>query len=166
MIAMIMSDASPMPRPSEPHARLASLAGRWTAEETLHPSPFSPAGGARRATTVNRMDVDGFFLVNQYTQTEGDRVVFRGLGVYGWDPGRAEYSMYWVDSMGTPPADVVWGTWEGDTLTFARSGPRGHSRYVYVLEAADRYVFRLESSADGAAWTTLMTGVYTRVADA
>ncbi len=155
-----------MPKPSEAHARLARLAGRWEADETMHPSEWAPIESKRRATTVNRMGVDGFFLLNEYTQYDGDRAAFRGFGVYGWDPARERYSMYWVDSMGSPPAAQVWGTWEGDTLTFQQETPRGHHRYVYVLEAEDRYVFRMASSKDGATWTEILTGVYTRVGDA
>ena len=150
-----------MPTPSPAHARLARLAGRWEADETLHPPAFGPV----EATTVNRMAVGGLFLVNEYAQHDGDAVVFRGFGVYGWDPARERYSMYWVDSMGAPPAATLWGTWDDDTLTFRREGPDGHHRYVYVLEGDDRYVFRIESSTDGETWSTGMTGIYTRISD-
>ncbi|MCB9594407.1 MAG: DUF1579 family protein [Sandaracinaceae bacterium] len=163
---MSESNGFEMPRPGEPHARLAKLAGRWDATETMFPSPWDPAGGARRARTVNRLTIDGFFLLNEYEQEHEGAVVFRGLGIYGWDAQRERYSMYWVDSMGAPPSSAVWGSWEADTLTFAHETPRGHTRYVYVFEADDRYVFRLESSPDGETWAPMMIGTYTRVGDA
>lgn len=154
-----------MPRPGEAHTRLAKLAGRFEARETMFPSPWDPKGGERRAVTVNRMDVDGFFLVNEYTQYDGGgHAVFRGLGIYGWDARRARYSMYWVDSMGMPPGEVVWGQWQGDVLTFAQSGERGHTRYVYEVRD-DGYRFRLETSRDGQTWEPMMVGEYARLAD-
>jgi len=37
-----------MPPPTAEHNRLKALAGSWTAEETLHPSPWDPPREARR----------------------------------------------------------------------------------------------------------------------
>lgn len=38
-----------MPKPGDPHQKLAALVGGWSGGETLHPSPSDPAGGTARA---------------------------------------------------------------------------------------------------------------------
>ncbi len=149
-----------MPKPSEAHHKLAQLAGEWIGEEILYPSPWSPQ--ERRATgySSNRMAVDGFFLINDYHEERDGQVVFRGHGVYGYDPKRARYTMHWFDSMGMPPDETL-GSWEGDTLTFENRSEMGHGRYIYRV-AADSYVFRIETSKDGQSWSPMMEGRFQR----
>jgi Protein of unknown function (DUF1579) len=150
-----------MPQPSAAHAKLAAFVGEWVGEEILHPSPWAPEKHSAIGRSSNRMGVDGFFLINDYIEERDGEVVFRGHGVYGYDPKRQRYTMHWFDSMGMPPNEML-GSWEGNTLTFQNRGEMGHSRYVYVLEGDDRYQFRIESSTDGQSWTPLMEGHYRR----
>jgi hypothetical protein len=150
-----------MPKPSAAHIKLAALAGEWVGEETLFPSPWAPEKRSAIGRTSNRMDIDGFFLINDYTEEREGEVMFRGHGVYGYDPKRQRYTMHWFDSMGMPPGETL-GTWEGNTLTFQNQSEMGHSRYVYVLESADAYTFRIESSKDGESWTPMMEGRFRR----
>jgi uncharacterized protein YndB with AHSA1/START domain len=153
---------SDMPQPGDEHRRLEALAGDWTAEETLHPSPWDPKGGPAVGRIRARMDLDGFFLVTDYVQERGGRTSYRGHGVFGWDSGERCYTMHWFDSLGsggTPPAK---GRFEGNVLTFSHQHPMGHSRYVYTLEGEGRYSFRIENSQNGRAWSTFLEGKYAR----
>jgi Protein of unknown function (DUF1579) len=150
-----------MPAPGKAHAKLAALEGDWIAEETLHPSPWSPQAKTATGRSHNRMGIDGFFLINDYTQEQDGQVVFRGHGVYGWDAKRERYTMHWFDSMGMPPRETL-GTFEGNTLVFDNRSEMGHSRYRYVLES-DAYRFTIEVSRDGEHFTPVMEGNYRRV---
>jgi hypothetical protein len=151
-----------MPKPTPAHEKLRALEGSWSGAEILHPSPWSPEARAATGTFENRVALDGFFLVNEYTESRDGAVVFRGHGVYGWDPKRERYTMHWFDTMGFPPNETL-GTWEGDTLTFENRGPQGQNRYVYVVRDTDHLEFRIEHSRDGSEWQRFMEGTYERV---
>ncbi len=150
-----------MPKPTEAHRKLEALVGEWAGDEILFPSPWAPE--ERRATgrTTARMGIDGFFLLTDYTESRDGEVMFRGHGVYGFDVRRQRYTMHWFDSMGMPPNETL-GTWEGDTLTFTNQSEMGHARYSHAMPDADHYVFRIETSRDGATWQPMMEGRYTR----
>jgi hypothetical protein len=151
-----------MPLPTEQHERLAQLAGTWSGEETLHPSPWDRSGGQAHGTIEARMACDGFFLIADYVERREGRVTLRGHGVYGWDPRIDRYTMHWFDSLGDDPGPPALGTWEGDRLVFEREDPDGHTRYVYQL--GDRqYSFRIEFSPDGELWKLFMHATYLRM---
>ena len=67
-----------MPKPQPQHARLKDLAGTWTAEETLFPSPWDPQGGKASGRFQSRMDLDGFFAIADYAQERGGHPSYRG----------------------------------------------------------------------------------------
>jgi hypothetical protein len=151
-----------MPKPSAEHQRLlAAMTGSWTSEETIFPSPWGP-GGKRTGRAESRAACDGFFAVTDYEQMTEGKVSYRGHGVYGYDGTKKCWSMHWFDSMGGMPAHLVWGNWEGDTLTFAISDERGHHRYVYAFQKDGSYVFAIGASQDGKVWKTFMEGKFTR----
>ena len=149
-----------MPRPNEHHERLATLAGNWIGEETMHASPWGEAGSGDGRIAA-RIDLEGFFLVSDYVQERDGRVTYRGHGVYGWDEKQQCYTMHWFDSLGSPVGGPALGTWDGDRLVFSHQTPMGHSRYVYDFEEA-AYRFRIENSQDGQQWTVFMEARYSR----
>jgi hypothetical protein len=151
-----------MPKPGEQHLMLKKLEGKWEGKEKLSPSPWGPGGEAVGKYT-GRMDVDGFFLVQDYVEEKEGKVVFRGHGIFGWDAGDKKFTWYWVDSMGQPPAAASRGDWKGDTLTFESSSAHGKGRYTFRFEGDRTYHFRLENSFDGGkTFTQLMEGTYHR----
>lgn len=151
-----------MPRPGEAHQKLATLAGDWEGEETMHPSPWGP-GGPAKGRTRSRMSEDGFFLISDYEQEMHGSVCFRGHGVMGFDPHTQRYLWYWVDSMGMPPATATSGDFRGHDLVFENESPMGRHRYTYAPEGPDLYRFSMEASQDGGAtWRPFMTGTYRR----
>jgi hypothetical protein len=151
-----------MPVVTDEHRRLHVFAGDWIGEETLEPSPWG-AGGPALGKYTGRVVCDGFFVAQDYAQEVNGAIGFRGHAVFGYDVPQKQFAWYWVDSMGSVPAQPAWGTWEGDTLQFTSHSPMGAGRYTYVFEGSDRYRFRLENSFDGGkTWHTFMTGVYRR----
>ena len=141
---------------------LCRLAGRWLGRETLH----SPAGtepeGQAEGRFSNRI-FEGRYLVNEYEQSVDGKVVFRGHGIYGFDPGSKCYSMYWVDSNGTPPGSPLLGVFEENQLVFLKRGDGGTTRYAYRFDAENCFRFGLSVSADGQIFQPVLTGRYERV---
>lgn len=150
-----------IPKPTEHHEKLAAMAGNWQGEETLHPSPFGP-GGTAVGRFTNRTDLGGFVLIQDYAQTRDGAECFHGHGVYGFDAASGDYLMFWSDTMGGMPTEIVRGRWEGNVLTFAASCEHGHSRYVYTLHDDGSFGFSLHMSQDGENWAPYMEGRYTR----
>jgi hypothetical protein len=151
-----------MPRPGVQHALLHKLVGEWEGKEELSPSPWGP-GGEAVGRYSGRLDLDGFFVIQDYVEEKDGRVVFRGHGVFGWDATDQTYTWYWVDSMGGAPAAPSRGTWNGDTLIFQSHSPQGQGRYTYRFEGDRTYHFKLENSFDGGqTFTQLMQGTYNR----
>jgi hypothetical protein len=148
-----------MPKPTEAHRRLAALAGRWSGEEILHPAPWQPERRTALGHFDNRVGIDGMFLINDYREERDGQVIFRGHGVYGWDAERERYTMYWFDSAGVPPRQIL-GRWQGETLTFEAEGPS--VRYVYTVPGADRFTFRIERLVEGERWEPVLEGDYRR----
>jgi hypothetical protein len=151
-----------MPRPSAEHTKLHVLAGEWEGSETLSPSPWGH-GGTAIGKSSGRLGPGGFFVIQDYVEEKGGQVVFNGHGVFGWDAEQKSYAWYWVDSMGFVPDAPARGQWVGDTLTFAKSTPRGEARYTYRFEGERTYHLAIENSFDGGAtWKTFMSGTYHR----
>jgi hypothetical protein len=151
-----------MPVPQPEHKKLEALTGTWTGEEKMHPSPWDPQGGPATSRTEGRVALGGFFVITNYTQHRNGQLSYEGHGVYGWDPAKRAFLMWWFDSIGSIPPGPARGVWEGNTLTFSSTSPMGHQRYVYTFEGHDRQRFRLEQSQDGKQWTLFMEGTYRR----
>lgn len=150
------------PTANENHRRLEALVGTWTGDETIHPSQWDPNGGPARGTFENRLDLDGFFLINDYVETRDGKVSYRGHGVYGWDDKESCYTMYWFDSMGGGGYAIpARGTWEGNILMFEHKTPLSYVRYIYEI-GDGVFDFRIDNSKDGSEWTTFMDGHYVR----
>ena len=147
----------------EEHRKLAVFAGTWSGKETIHPSPWDPKGGTSQGRTDARLALDGFALVTDYEQERDGKIVFRGHGVYGWDPFERCYVMHWVDNVGgTVHLTGARGEWRGSQLVFTASSPRGHGRYTYMIESETRYRFRIDMSPDGQNWMPFLEATYTK----
>jgi hypothetical protein len=155
-----------MPKPGAAHQKLSALIGDWTGDETLHPSPWDPAGGPAEARVTNRWVADGFAVVQEYEQIRNGEVTFRGHGVFWYDPERDEYVMHWWDSMGSP-ANEYRGRLEGNRLTLGAPMPQGgQSRTSWLITDPDAHDFLMEVSPDGENWQPAMVGKYRRHAAA
>lgn len=151
-----------MPTVQEQHKKLALFAGNWAGEEKMYPSPWDPEGGMALGKMVSKIDLDGFFLIQDYIQERGGQVSFRGHGILGWDGQIDKYTMHWFDSMGMPAHEPALGAWDGNTLRFEHTTPMGQQRYLFISEGPSRYSFKMENSQDGKSWTTFMEGHYNK----
>ncbi|MFN7964399.1 MAG: DUF1579 family protein [Acidobacteriota bacterium] len=151
-----------MPSPGTEHKQLAALAGKWSGDEIMHPSPMGP-GGKSVGFTDARMSADDFYLITDYHQEVGGKRTYHGHGVIGYDTFGKRYVWYWVDSMGMPPCNATVGQFGGSDFVFESDTPHGKTRYVYSLKSADRYTFKIEISPDGGkTWAPFMEGDYKR----
>jgi hypothetical protein len=154
--------AMEMPKPGDAHKKLSALVGEWAGDETLHPSPWDPTGGAAAARVTNRWIVDGFAVLQEYEQSRNGQVTFRGQGVFWYDPRRDEYVMHWWDSMGGTAGEYR-GRFDGNRLTLGAPMPQGgHSRTSWLLTGPDAHDFVMEVSPDGQVWQPAMQGRYQR----
>jgi hypothetical protein len=152
-----------MPQVNENHQRLHRLGGQWVGTETMHPSPWGPGGTATGRSQI-RVDVDGFFVLQDYVQERDGKIAYRDHGIFGWDDQQKNVIWYWVDSMGFVPPAPSRGQWQGDTLTLEHpplAGSRG--RYTFRLVDDDRYEFKIENSRDdGRSYQTFLEASYRR----
>jgi hypothetical protein len=152
-----------MPKPTAGHKKLEMLAGTWTGDETMHPSPWDPKGGVANATMSSRVAVDGFYVIGDYEQRRNGVVTYRGHSVFGYDEKAQEVVLHWFDSMGTGE-DVFRGRFQGQTLTLTCQNPMGHHRLVYDFNEKGTLRSKMEMSQDGKKWSAMLDGVYHRKA--
>jgi hypothetical protein len=151
--------AMEMPKPNDQHRKLQRLAGNWSGPETMPPGPWGP-GGPATGKYVARVDLDGFFVVQDYVQEVAGKVTYRGHGVVGWDARAETFTWYWVDSMGEVPPAPARGRWSDDSLVFEHEGER-KSRYTYTFPDDRTMTLKIEGSQDGGnTWGTFVEGTY------
>jgi hypothetical protein len=150
-----------MPKPTPAHDRLKKFIGTWKGTEQLSPSPWDPQGGTAAAVAENRAALDGFAVIQDYTQVREGKPTFRGHGVITFDPNENCYSMHWFDSMGMPPS-VYKGNFEGEVLHLSALFPGGKSRCAWDLGKEKEYRFTLEVSGDGNSWQKMIDGTYAK----
>jgi hypothetical protein len=150
-----------MPKPNENHRKLHKLAGVWVGEEKMNPSPFGP-GGTAVGRYNSRVDIDGFFVIQDYVQEKDGKTLYRGHGIFGWDEERKTFTWYWIDSMGVVPPSPSRGQWAGDTLTFEHD-PLGErrGRYTFRFASDTQLAFKIENSQDGGkSWQLFLEATY------
>lgn len=150
-----------MPQPTAGHKQLHKLAGNWVGEETMHPSPWDPAGHRAEGKIRSQVSIDGFIVAGNYEQSRGGAVTFRGHAVYWYDTETKKHMLHWWDSMGIAP-NVFEGGFQGDVLTMTTSSPMGHHKLVYDLSKPNEIRSKMEMSQDGKKWAPMMDGSYRR----
>lgn len=151
-----------MPKPSAEIQTLSELfQGTWRGSETLHPSPWDPAGGPGFGTWVVHPSLDGFYLLVDYTEERGGKVVYRGHGVHGWEAREGRYLEYWFDNIGVTPRSPNVATLEGNVYRYFSESPGGTNRFTYVFEG-DTLRFSIEVAAADGGWKPMHEGAYTR----
>jgi hypothetical protein len=150
------------PKPLEEHRRLAAFAGEWTGEETVFPSRWV-AGGQALSRVSARMDLDGFYLIQDTMQTRDGKESFATHGVFTFDREDKLYKLFWHDSLGYFAQSPASGAWKDKTLTLIRGSLRGNARHVYEIVDADTYTMKIQFSPDAEGWADVLTGTYRRV---
>ncbi|KRQ00415.1 DUF1579 family protein [Bradyrhizobium sp. IC3069] len=153
-----LAASSPLPE----HARLAAFAGEWDGEEMVFPSRWT-AGGPATSRTVARMDLNGFYLIQDSVQMRDGKQVFATHGIFTFDRDDRTYKLFWYDSLGYTPPSPASGGWAGKTLTLVRGSLRGNARHVYEIINEDSYSLKIQFSPDAEGWSDVLTGVYRRI---
>ncbi|MCA1394262.1 DUF1579 family protein [Bradyrhizobium sp. IC3123] len=148
--------------PLPEHARLAAFAGEWDGEEMVFPSRWT-AGGPATSRTVARMDLNGFYLIQDSIQMRDGKQVFATHGIFTFDRDDRTYKLFWYDSLGYTPPSPASGGWAGKTLTLVRGSLRGNARHVYEIINEDSYSLKIQFSPDAEGWSDVLTGVYRRI---
>ena len=153
-----LAASSPLPE----HARLAAFAGEWDGEEVVFPSRWT-AGGPATSRTVARMDLNGFYLIQDSVQMRDGKQIFATHGIFTYDRDDRTYKLFWYDSLGYTPPSPASGGWVGKTLTLVRGSLRGNARHVYEIIDDDSYSLKIQFSPDAEGWADVLTGVYRRI---
>lgn len=148
--------------PLAEHARLAAFAGEWDGEEVVFPSRWT-AGGPASSRTVARMDLNGFYLIQDAVQIRDGKQSFATYGIFTWDRDDRTYKLFWYDSLGYTPPSPASGGWVGKTLTLVRGSLRGNARHVYEIIDDNSYSLKIQFSPDAEGWADVLTGVYRRI---
>jgi hypothetical protein len=148
--------------PLAEHARLAAFAGEWNGEEVVFPSRWT-AGGPATSHTVARMDLNGFYLIQDSVQMRDGKQIFATHGIFTYDREDRTYKLFWYDSLGYTPPSPASGGWVGKTLTLVLGSLRGNARHVYEIIDDNSYSLKIQFSPDAEGWADVLTGVYRRI---
>jgi hypothetical protein len=146
-------------QPGPEHAALDRLVGTWVGDEHMHPSQWCPQPRVVKGTSVSKKALNGFAVITDYTQMDGDVVTFTGHGVYTWSNEEQCMVLTWFDCMGSKP-EVFKGNFDGNVLVMAHGGPGPHVRMRYEYISADQMHGSMEMSLDGEKWDKMFDGKY------
>jgi hypothetical protein len=152
--------AAPSPLPE--HKKLAVFAGEWSGEEMVHPSRWATGGQATSKVSA-RMDLNGFYLIQDARQMRDGKESFATHGVFTYDREDRTYKLFWHDSLGYYPPAPASGGWSGKSLVLVRGSLRGNARHVYEVIDDNTYNMKIQFSPDAEGWNDVLTGVYRRV---
>ena len=150
-----------MPTLSAEHMTLLSLIGVWEGQERMYPSPLVPEGSIARGIVCNARALDGFAVVQDYEQWTGEKVTFRGHGVFRYDSEAAQHELHWHDSLGFAPSRFV-GSFRNGVLKLTMLNPQFNMRARWDVSVVNAISYLSEVSPDGHEWTPFMEGSYTR----
>jgi hypothetical protein len=149
------------PTPLEEHRKLAALAGEWNGEETVYPSRWV-AGGQATSRVVARIDLNGFYLIQDTRQARDGKESFATHAIFTYDREDRLYKLFWHDSLGYFAPSPASGGWKEKTLTLVRGSLRGNARHVYEVVDADTYSLKIQFSPDSEGWDNVLSGIYRR----
>ena len=149
------------PTPLDEHRRLQVFAGEWDGEEMVYPSRWTEGGPARSHVSA-RIDLNGFYLIQDTRQVRDDKESFATHALFTYDRDDRLYKLFWYDSLGYFPPSPASGSWVGKTLTLVRGSLRGNARHVYEIIDENSYSMKIQFSPDAEGWSDVLTGVYKR----
>jgi len=151
-----------MPKPGPEHKKLAVLAGSWTLDGDMKPSPMGPGGKMTEIEKCDWMD-GGFFLVchTDFKSSMGDGA---GLSILGYSADDKAYTYREYNSWGESMESK--GSVDNDTWTWTNDEKMGGTimkgRFTMKILSPTAYNFTFEMSQDGTKWTTVMDGKATK----
>ena len=153
-----LAQSSPLPE----HARLSAFAGEWNGEEMVYPSRWN-AGGPATSHVVARIDLNGFYLIQDSVQMRDGKQSFATHGVFTYDRDDRTYKLFWHDSLGYYAPSPASGGWINKSLVLVRGSLRGNARHVYEVVDDNTYNLKIQFSPDAEGWADVLTGVYRRI---
>lgn len=151
-----------VPKPGPEHKKLDVLAGSWTLDGDMKPSPMGPGGKMTETEKCDWMD-GGFFLVchTDFKSSMGDGA---GLSILGYSADDKSYTYREYNSWGESMESK--GSVDNDTWTWTNDEKMGGTimkgRFTMKLLSPTSYTFTFEMSQDGTKWTTVMDGKATK----
>ncbi len=158
-------------QPGPEHAELAKAAGTWDQAITMwmYPDaePQTSAGVAKIKSIMG-----GRFLIEEVRgemEFAGEKMVFEGLGIFGYDNFKKKYVYTWVDNMGTMIM-LAEGTADatGNVITYLgeipdpKTGDMITVKTISRKESDDREVVEMHNKLPDGAWFKSMEIVMTR----
>ena len=114
-----MQEMMKLSAPGENHKQLEPLVGTWNHTSKWWMSADAPAEESK-GTSVNSLILDGRFVKQEFKgQAMGKP--FEGLGFFGYDNIKGEYTSIWLDNMATGIFTMS-GTYSAATKTLSMSG--------------------------------------------
>ena len=150
------------PKPGPEVKKLDVLAGSWTGEGDIKPSPMGPGGKMTESEKCEWME-GGYFLVCHvdFKSSMGNGY---GMGVMGYSKDDKAYTYHEFNSWGEAMDSK--GAMDGDTWTWTSDekvdGKMMKGRFVMKITSATSYDFTYETSPDGTKWTMAVDGKATK----
>lgn len=148
-----------MPKLAPGHSFFERMAGQWSGDVKMYPSPWDPKGGTAPASTRIQVQLNGFVAIGDYDQKKDGVTAYAGHSVFTYDAENDLYTLHWFDSIGSPP-EVFTGKRVGQVLTLAHGGPGMHARLTYDLTDQAELKSSMEMSQDGAHWQKFLDVSY------
>jgi len=145
------------PEPVREHRVLEKLTGHYSGPERMHPSYFNEKQHGAHTVTDARVALDGFAVVQDYTQELDDGTRFAGHGVFRYDTPSDTYELHWFDSTGGPERIFRGGFADNMLVLTARVGD-GWQRLTYDFNLEGGYRLKIETSEDGKDWKVAIEG--------
>ncbi len=159
---LAMADRLAAPTALEEHRKLAVFAGEWGGDEMVYPSRWN-AGGPATSHVTARIDLNGFYLIQDAVQMRDGKETFATHGVFTYDREDRLYKLFWHDSLGYYSPAPASGGWSGKSLILVRGSLRGNARHVYEVVDDNNYTMKIQFSPDAEGWADVLTGVYRRI---
>jgi hypothetical protein len=122
---------------------LERLSGVWSGTATICASSPYSNGATLSVSYVAQLDLAGRVLLGREVRRRGDRIVYQGLTVLGWDTARSQFSLHLFDSAQKQVLEPAFGEWNENTLTLDQPRREGQRRYSYLVEDENHCALRI-----------------------
>ncbi|MBU0692161.1 DUF1579 domain-containing protein [bacterium] len=157
--------------PGEHHQWLSAFAGNWKSENKSYWDPKSEPEVTTGTSTCEMVLGGRFLKVESNLPIPSMNMSMDGMGFLGYDNTRKEYTLFWIDNMGTAMYTAT-GQREGNVLTLlgksddCTTGEKNKPvKYVYEFKTANSYYFAIYDNAGTPNEVLMMEENVTRVLD-